>query len=131
MIRSNNILIIFIFLLLASSCTNKNTEGKTLYESQCMNCHQEGGKGVGRLIPPISKSFLISNHNQIPCIIKKGINGKLLIDGVEYNHEMPGNIKISDFDLVNILNYIEEEFGSGNKEIYNIENVRKSLRDCK
>ena len=96
-----------------------------------MNCHQEDGRGVGKLIPPISGDFLKKHHNEIPCIVKNGLKGKIVVDGVEYNHEMPNNLKITNFDLVNILNYIEEEFGSGNKKAFNIEEVNEILEGCK
>ena len=124
---------LFTFLittLFFSACQNKNTEGKKLYANHCMNCHQEDGKGVGKLIPPISGKFLKQNHSEIPCIIRNGLQGKIAVDGIIYDHQMPKNNKISDFDLVNILNYIEEEFGSGNNESYNIEEVRKTLNNC-
>lgn len=122
------ILLLTVFFLLA--CENQNTEGQRLYQTHCLNCHQEGGKGVGKLIPPISGDFLKENHNQIPCMIRNGLSGKISVDGKTYEHEMPGNTKITDFDLVNVLNYIEEKYGSGEKESFNIEEVRNNLLQC-
>ena len=119
-----------LITLLICSCSNKNTEGKKLYQSQCMNCHQENGQGVGKLIPPISSTFLAEHKNDIPCIIKNGLKGEIIVNGITYDHEMPKNNKISDFDLVNVLNYIEEEFGSGKKDKFNIEEVKGNLKRC-
>ena len=96
-----------------------------------MSCHQETGKGVGKLIPPISGEFLKIHHSEMACIIRNGVKGKLLIDGIEYNHEMPANTKLSKIDIVNILNYVEEIYGSGNKKSFDVEQVENSLKNCK
>lgn len=128
-----NSVVYFILIplfLVFFSCANKNTEGKRLYNSYCINCHQESGKGVGKLIPPISREFILNYKNNMPCIIKYGMEGKIIVNNIEYNHAMPGNNKLSDFDMVNVLNYINEEFGTGENDIFNIEQVREDLSSC-
>ena len=117
--------------IICSSCANENTEGARLYKTHCMNCHQEGGKGVGKLIPPIDKAFMLSNASKLGCIIKYGLNDTITVQGTEYAKKMPGNKKITDFDIVNILNYINQNFGNGESEKFNIEELRENLKECK
>ena len=119
------------FSTFLSACSNENTEGKRLYDSHCMNCHQEDGQGVGKLIPPIDKTYMLSNANRLGCIIKYGLSDSIHIQGITYKSEMPKNDNITDFDMVNILNYINEKFGSGQTNAFNIQDLRKDLEKCK
>ena len=126
-----NRLLIFIFAFLSLlSCKNENTEGKRLYKTHCMNCHQEDGQGVGKLIPRISGEFLKINSDEIPCYLKHGLNGEIEVNGVSYNHDMPKNDKLTDIDIVNILNYNDSEFASGSGNTYNVEMIKSSLESC-
>ena len=96
-----------------------------------MNCHQEDGSGVGKLVPRIDKQFMEDNMDRLGCILKYGMNEPIVINGNNHFDHMPGNSKISDFDIVNLLNYINEEFGDGSKTKFNIEDLRENLKTCK
>lgn len=119
-----------VALFALASCKNQNTEGKKLYNQHCIHCHQEGGKGVGKLIPPISGNFLKDHEEDLACLIQHGMKGEIVVDGVVYNHEMPPNDKLTKFDMVNMLNYLEEKYGTGKTDKYDVEQVEKTLNRC-
>ena len=123
-------IVLFFAVFTLISCKNENTEGRKLYNNHCLQCHQEEGKGVGKLIPPIDKEYLLSNTSKLGCIIKNGFSEEITIQGVKYKENMPGNDRLSDFDIVNLLNYINQKNGDGNPKKFNIENLRIDLKKC-
>lgn len=123
-------LITILIVTLSFSCQNENTEGKKIYDNHCLQCHQEAGKGVGKLIPPIDKDFLQVNSSQLGCIIKHGLNKEITVRGIKYNSNMPENDRLSDFDIVNLLNYMNVEFMDGSQSKFNIEQLRIDLKEC-
>ena len=90
----------------------------------------EDGKGLRGLIPPLSNSdFLINYKEQIPCIIKNGINGEIIVNDTTYNTEMTGIPELSDVQINNIINYINHAWNNELKES-NIREVKESLENC-
>src|SRR5688572_19124507 len=70
----------------ATSSTNSTkfqqyyVQGEQLYLTQCSNCHQENGKGLGLLFPPLNQSdFVDTNLDKVICIMKHGISGELIV----------------------------------------------------
>ena len=124
-----------LFLLLISGvlfqCNrNRNRDGERLYKAQCMNCHQESGQGLGKLIPPLTDSkYLMTNRVMLPCILQNGMNTSITINGQEYNEKMPGIERLSDADLVNILNYIGKNWGN-DLENFTIKEIIELRKNC-
>ncbi|MEQ6118773.1 cytochrome c [Reichenbachiella sp. MALMAid0571] len=82
-------------------------QGEGLYLMHCDNCHQADGSGLGRLIPPLSENTTIANNrNQIMCVIKYGLEGSLIINGVEYNGKMPGNTELTNLEIAEIMTFV-------------------------
>ena len=132
----------FLFVMAAialSNCdgdTNTYKQGKILYDRYCANCHAEDGSGLKGLIPPLAKSDYLSAHRaELPCILLRGQQGKIVVNGVEYgNQEMPPikrltNDPLTDFEIANILNYISTNF-QNNEKIWTIDEVRAGLSTC-
>lgn len=118
--------------ILTQSCSNNNPnlDGERLYKENCLNCHQEQGQGVGKLIPPLTDTkYLIQYRNQLPCIIKNGMQGEIKINGILYNEKMPISNKMTEADMVNLLNYIGKNFGN-NLETFTMKEVNENLENC-
>ena len=82
-------------------------QGEGLYLMHCGNCHQADGSGLGRLIPPLSKNTTLTNdRNQIMCVIKYGLEGSLVINGLEYDGKMPGNPELTNLEIAEIMTFI-------------------------
>jgi cytochrome c551 len=120
-----------LVLTLAHACkTDKYTQGKFLYDKYCVNCHGENGEQLADLIPPLAKSDYLTQHAaDLPCLIYYGYQGKMTVNGVEYNHQMPGNPTFNDIDIANVINYINHSFGNNNGYT-TLKSVQQSLNQC-
>ncbi|MFK7954070.1 MAG: cytochrome c, partial [Ekhidna sp.] len=48
-------------------------QGAKIYTTYCANCHQQDGKGLASLYPPLAGSdYLLENLPRAACIIKNG-----------------------------------------------------------
>ncbi|WP_276367008.1 cytochrome c [Chryseolinea sp. H1M3-3] len=110
---------LFIVCVLCLGCTsnssNENTpkfeqyfiQGKQLYLSHCSNCHQENGKGLGLLYPPLDTSdYMQSQMENVLCLIRNGKKGELIVNGKKFNQPMPGISTLSDLEVAEIATYI-------------------------
>jgi mono/diheme cytochrome c family protein len=119
--------------LIFAQCDDGNPykQGKILYTNFCANCHMEDGTGLKGLIPPLANSdFLTTHRADLPCIIRKGQKGSIVVNGVTYGQqEMPAVPKLSDFEITNVLNFINQEWGNTGA-IWTVEAVRERLNKC-
>ncbi len=100
------------------------------YEKKCASCHGLKGEGLKNMIPPLANSdWLKNNQDRLTCIIKNGINEKIMVNGLEYNIEMLGNEKMQDIEVTNIINYINTSWGNTIPTKKN-KKVIQELRDC-
>ena len=107
------------FLLFIGACSDgeltdmhRLSNGAKLYKLNCANCHQENGEGLARLMPPLLKSdWLRNNTSELPCLIKKGNNQKMIVNGVLYNQAMPSLAHLSDSEVNDICVYVAQKFG--------------------
>ncbi|RAU82682.1 c-type cytochrome [Pontibacter arcticus] len=110
--------------------TQKKNEGERLYAEHCQSCHLEDGKGLRGVIPPIAGADYLENHrNELPCLIRHGIEGSITVNGVEYNQKMPGVETMPEDDITNLLNYIQTNFGNQNRR-YTLNEVQDLLNLC-
>ena len=96
---------------LAKSIAN----GKIVYTNNCMNCHMEDGKGLSGAFPPIAKSdYLKRPSKDLIAVILKGQSGEIKVNGVVYNGMMPAQDYLSDQEIADVLNYINNSWGNKN-----------------
>ena len=110
------------------SCGEGNfTQGKRIYTALCANCHQEDGSGLARLIPSLSTSkMLMQPDNEIICRIYLGVNADSLGTKEKY---MPSFKKLTNVELTNLLNFLQERFAGGKYE-YHLEEVKVGKSKC-
>ena len=120
------------FLFLWASCSsNPFPQGERLYAYHCGNCHMPDGSGLEGLIPPLAQSdFLRQFPEQIPCIIRHGINGPLVVNGKTYEQEMAAIPDLNHFEITNIINYIHSAWGN-DLEYRTVPEVQAALEKCK
>jgi mono/diheme cytochrome c family protein len=106
-------------------------QGKTLYTRLCANCHQENGEGLRGLVPPLANSDFLSTHrSELPCVIKIGLKGTIVVNGVTYgSQEMTGLGNATEYEIANILNYVHTSWGNKEK-IWTADEVRDGLKNC-
>ena len=131
--RNSLIYSIFVLagLIWSFSCNyDPHLRGKELYAYYCANCHMEAGEGLRGLIPPLANSdYLQSNRELLPCIIRKGMEGEIVVNGKTYNQPMASIPEIGEADLANLINYINMNWGNEGKFMSH-EEVVKYLEAC-
>lgn len=90
----------------------------------------ENGEGLRGLIPPLANSdYLKKNRDRLACIIRYGMEGEIVVNGKSYNQPMAGIPQISEADIANVLNFINESWGNNDKFIPH-EAIKASLEIC-
>lgn len=127
----NRFLIVLLVTIFFYACEqNPYKQGERIYQAKCANCHMEDGKGLGALIPPLAGTdFIIKNKEDLPCIITKGLNEPILVNGVIYNEAMEG-VNLSAVEVNNVINYIYNTWGNEFGHV-SIEETKRRLQQCK
>jgi len=63
------------------------------------------------------------------CIIRVGQNDTIRVNGRTYNQPMPGNDQLTEFQITNIINYINHAWGN-DYGVVKLEDVRRLLEEC-
>lgn len=104
-------------------------EGAKLYATYCANCHQQDGKGLASLYPPLAESdYLMEDMARAACNIKNGLMGEIVVNGETYNQMMPGN-PVSNLEVAEILTYITNSWGNEGG-LTGVKDVDKWLEEC-
>lgn len=130
-----NIIIVISFIsitiLICTSCfTQKYKRGGELYKTHCAACHQDDGKGLAKLYPPLNGAdYWVENQKKLPCIIKYGIKDTLVINGIKYDTPMQGISELTEYEISNIINYINHKWHP-TIEPLNINEIKAHLNNC-
>ncbi len=91
----------------------------------------DDGTGLVGVIPPLAGAdYVRDNVDKLPCIIRKGMKGEVVVNGWTYRGEMLPNTQLTDFEITNIINYINTAWGN-DYEIVKHDMVRTALENCK
>ncbi len=92
--------------------------GKTLFAGTCSTCHGPDGKGMSGVFPPLAGSdYLAKNPKKLPEIILHGLQGKVTVNGKDYNSVMPPMVQLTDDEVANIGTYVLNSFGNKGGEV--------------
>lgn len=87
-------------------------QGKNVFESNCLACHQADGEGIPSAFPPLAKSdFLNADHNRAVDIVLHGRSGPITVNGNSFDSVMPA-IALNDAQISNVLTYVLNSFGN-------------------
>lgn len=90
-----------------------NQQGRALYEQHCANCHMKDGQGLALLIPPLAGADYLRDYPAaVVQGVRYGMTGPMVVNGRTYNEAMPANSELSEFQIVNIVNYINQAWGN-------------------
>jgi len=112
---------------LADAQTKPLVRGQLVYNNNCLACHQEDGRGVFGLNPPLSKTkWVLGEKKQLIGIVLKGMKEELEIEGEFYQNPMPAHSHLSDQEIADVLTYIRSHFGNTASAVTTLEvkNVR-------
>lgn len=88
--------------------------GKRIYGTYCVACHQPNGRGTPGQFPPLVESewALASGPNRIIRIVLSGLQGPITVKGQDFNNVMlPWRDQLTDDDIAAVLTFVR-----GNKE---------------
>ena len=86
--------------------------GKLVYDDMCITCHLADGKGVPKVFPPLADSdYLRNNQNESRKGVKKGMSGKIVVNGITYNSVMTP-LGLLDEEVADVMNYINNSWGN-------------------
>lgn len=106
-------------------------QGQILYQQHCSNCHQTDGRGLARLIPPLAQSdFLLNHREQVLCIIRHGMEGPVVVNGIEFNQPMPANPTLTDIEIAEITTYILNSWGNKGGFV-SVQEAEELLNNCR
>lgn len=108
----------------------KYHEGAQLYQQHCSNCHMDDGEGLEALYPPLANSdWLKMVDVGAACMVRNGLEGAIVVNGVEYGMAMPAQKQLSAVEITNILNYIHNAWGN-KRDYISLSEVEKALNEC-
>lgn len=128
--RIKRISTLIAVLVAIGSCDIPSQTGESLYQANCASCHMEDGSGLRQLMPPLKGSDYLAEHQEeLACIIRNGMEGPIKVNGIIFNNIMPGNKRLREADITNIINYINTSFGN-NLPKQEFEKVSATLKNC-
>jgi len=99
--------------------------GQALFAGTCSVCHQSNGAGLPGVFPPLAGSdYLAADPSRAIGVLLQGLNGKVTVNGSEYNSVMPPMNQLNDDEVANILTYVLNSWGNPGGQIHT-EDVRK------
>ncbi|MFK7900521.1 MAG: cytochrome c [Cyclobacteriaceae bacterium] len=106
-------------------------KGKKIYDALCANCHAPKGQGIGKLYPPLAQSdYLAANTRSIACLIKRGSQEPMTVNGVTYKMPMPAQNGLNEVEISDLLNYIFNAWGNKLGPVTQ-EQVLEDWEECK
>ena len=85
--------------------------GELLYIQHCKECHQEDGEGTPEIYPTLVNSDYIKGDKDLLLeILLDGLDKEIVVDGIEYDGEMPPADFLTNMELAVLINYIRDSF---------------------
>ena len=87
--------------------------GKSVYTSNCRDCHMEGGIDPQDQYPPLAKAdYLTKPSDSLINIVLHGQTGEIVVNGKKYNDEMLAQDYLADAQIADVLNYVRNSWGN-------------------
>lgn len=120
-----------VILFVNNGCQTEHfKQGKILYTNFCANCHMDDGSGLESLYPPLANAdYIKEDPLKMVCIIRKGMAGEISVNGKTYNQPMEGIPQLSEFEISNIINYINQAWGN-EMGFVKMSDIRTRLKAC-
>jgi nitrite reductase (NO-forming) len=81
--------------------------GKALFAGTCSTCHQADGRGLEGVFPPLAESdWFAKDRLLVATAILEGVQGKITVNGKDYNSVMPPMNQLTDDEVANISTYV-------------------------
>jgi mono/diheme cytochrome c family protein len=95
--------------------------GQKLFKTTCATCHGTTGRGLEGLAPPLAGSpWVRDSDDWLVRIILQGLQGRILINEVEWNSSMPGHGHDPRFDddaVAGLATHLRRSFGHADRPV--------------
>ena len=104
------------------------SRGEVVYTTLCIACHMPEGQGIEGVNPPLAQSdYLMENSKRAIRELLLGIQGKMRVNGVEYDGVMAPQA-VDDIQAADVLNYVMNSWGNKSSIIITPTMVAKERR---
>jgi len=105
--------ICFSIIAVAGNAQNK-INGKKIYETRCLVCHQSDGGGVPNMNPPLDGASNVNGKDiaRLVKIIRNGYDERIALDGMYYNNAMTANPDLKEDAIADVLTYIRTSWSN-------------------
>ena len=113
--RAAKFTLLFCFLVLAQRGNAQNKiNGKKIYETRCLVCHQSDGGGVPNMNPPLDGATNVNGKDiaRLIKIIRNGYDERVALDGMYYNNAMTANPDLKEDAIADVLTYIRTSWSN-------------------
>jgi nitrite reductase (NO-forming) len=92
--------------------------GRARFMGTCSVCHQPDAKGLPKVFPPLAGSdFLMADKQRAIRVVLNGLQGKVTVNGQEYDSVMPPHSHLPDDDIANVLTFVRNNFGNSGEAV--------------
>ena len=106
---------LLVLMFFCKSTTAQNVvNGKKIYETKCLVCHQADGGGVPNMNAPLdgSTNVVSTDLARLVRIIRYGYNERVALDGYYYSNAMTPNPDLNDAAIADVLSYIRNSWSN-------------------
>jgi mono/diheme cytochrome c family protein len=106
---------VMMFLFVSIKTQAQNVEnGKKIYQTRCLVCHQADGGGVPNMNAPLDGASNVVGDDiaRLVKIIKNGFNERVELDGLYYSNSMTPNPDLTPAQISDVLTYIRTSWSN-------------------
>lgn len=105
--------VMFLFLSIKTQAQNLEN-GKKIYQTRCLVCHQADGGGVPNMNAPLDGASNVVGNDiaRLVKIIKNGFNERVELDGLYYSNSMTANPDLTPAQISDVLSYIRTSWSN-------------------
>lgn len=96
------------------------SDGASIYATNCAACHQADGAGLPGVFPPLAGHVgdlyaAEDGPRHLANVLLFGMQGAITVDGTEYAGVMPGWFQFSDADIAAVLDHVMTAWGDADE----------------
>lgn len=105
--------VMFLFVSIKTQAQNLEN-GKKIYQTRCLVCHQADGGGVPNMNAPLDGASNVVGNDiaRLVKIIKNGFNERVELDGLYYSNSMTANPDLTPAQISDVLSYIRTSWSN-------------------
>ncbi len=99
----------------ASSSTekpSKKIDGRDIYFTNCVGCHQSNGKGFPGVFPPLKGNPMLFKDDYPILVVLFGLSGPIEVAGKRIDNTMPSLSHLTDAEIAAVVNFIRRAWGN-------------------